>query len=543
MGFDLKNKKILIVDDFSTFRGSIKKMLLLSGARNIDEADSGENAIFKMENNSYDIVLCDYNLGHGKKDGQQILEEAKHNKLIRFSTVFIMLTAENTVQMVMGAVEYQPDDYLIKPISRGVLIQRLEKIVQKKSDFEDIEKAIRNKEYMSAVSLCDEHVKNNPKNMLEYMRLKSDLSIMIGHYDDAIDVFEKVLLLRDIPWARLGIGKILFLKGEYLKAKDVFHLIIEENKSFMEAYDWLAKTLEELGSLDEAQQVLVTATGLSPKAILRHQKIGKISYRIDDYEKAEEAFKEAINIGKNSCFKSPSDYTGLAKTYMEKDSSEDALSILDSARNEFNGDQGAMLQTYTTEGIVFKKMNREEDAKKAVEEATKIEAGFSGNVPVESKMELAQICFETGAKEKGIEFMKDIVRNNHDNEKLLEKVQDVFKIVELEDEGEKVIESTKNEMVQLNNQGVSLVEEGKLEEATAYFDKAAKGHSENKIINANAAHALIKYMRKNGTDDQKLYKTIQYLDKVKEIDPSYEQYQKLLTMYDALKDSEANSNK
>ncbi len=537
MAIDLKNKKFLVVDDFATFRSSIKKMLMSSGARNIDEAESGDDAILKMKNKSYDIVLCDYNLGHGKKDGQQILEEAKHNKLIKFSTVFIMLTAENTMDMVMGAVEYQPDDYLIKPISRGMLIQRMEKIIQKKTDFEDIEKAIRNKEYISAISLCDEHVKINPKNILEYMRLKSDLSIMIGHYDDAAAVFDKVLSLRDITWAQLGIGKICFLNGEFLKAKDIFQTIIEENKSFMEAYDWLAKTLEELGSLEEAQQVLITATEISPKAILRHQEIGKISYSIDDYDKAEAAFKTAIDIGKNSCFKSPSDYTGLAKTFMEKDSSEDALSILGSARDEFNGDQGAMLQTCTTEGIVFKKMNREEDAKKSVEEATKIAGSLSGKVPVETTIELAQICFETGEKEKGMEFMKGIVRNNHDNEKLLKKLQNVFMNAELEDEGEKVIASTKNEMVELNNRGVRLVEEEKLEEAIAYFEKAASGHSENKIINANAAHALIMFMRKNGTDDQNLYKAIQYLDKVKKIDPSYEKYQNLLNMYEAVKGS------
>ena len=149
-----------------------------------------------MKRQAYDIVLCDYNLGFDKKDGQQVLEEAKHRGLIRYSSIFIMLAAENTMPMVMGAVEYQPDDYLIKPITKDILKTRIEKFIKKKADFLDIEKALLNKEYIRTIELCDEHIKSNPKNMLEYLRLKSDTFITIGRYEDATAVCEKVLAMR-----------------------------------------------------------------------------------------------------------------------------------------------------------------------------------------------------------------------------------------------------------------------------------------------------------------------------------------------------------
>ena len=104
MVIDYKHKKILIIDDFSSFRRLMVRMLESLGAKDIDDAYSGDVAIRKMEGKAYDIVLCDYNLGHDKKDGQQILEEAKHRGLIRYSSIFVMLTAENTMPMVMGAV-------------------------------------------------------------------------------------------------------------------------------------------------------------------------------------------------------------------------------------------------------------------------------------------------------------------------------------------------------------------------------------------------------------------------------------------------------
>lgn len=532
MLIDYKNKKILIIDDFSSFRRLMIRMLESFGAKNIDDAYSGDVAIQKMQDKAYDIILCDYNLGHDKKDGQQILEEAKHRNLIRYSSIFIMLTAENTMPMVMGAVEYQPDDYMIKPITKEMLTRRLEKNIKRKADFEEIENAIRSKEYMRAISLCEERAKNNPRYMLEYLRLKGDLCITTGLYDQAVSVFNEVLAMREIPWAKMGMGKVHFHRGEYLMAIDMFRSVLDENKTYMEAYDWLAKTLQELGSLEEAQQVLLTATEISPKAILRHQTIGDISYKIDDYDTAEKAFKSAITIGKHSCFKSPSYYTGLARTMIKKDSSGEALSVLGSARNEFKANREALFQTVAMQGVVYKELNREEEAKKAIHEATRLLEKLSGRIPVDASLDLARVCFDLGEKDKGMEFVQNVVKNNHDNDKVLGMVQEVFRDARLEEEGADIVAAAKKEVIQMNNQGVGLIEEGKLKEAIEYFEKAAKGLPENKIINANAAQAFIMYMQKTGANDRYLYLASQFLDRIKNIDPSYDKYQKLLNMYE-----------
>ncbi|MBI5740315.1 MAG: tetratricopeptide repeat protein [Nitrospirae bacterium] len=534
MSIDFKNKKFLVVDDFSEFRRLMRRMLESLGVRDIDDASGGEIAIQKMKTKAYDIILCDYNLGYGKKDGQQILEEAKHRGLVRYSTVFIMLTAENTMPMVMGAVEYQPDDYLIKPITKEILTLRLEKNIRRKEDSEVIERAIRKNEYTRAIALCDELILKNPKNRLEYLRVKSDLYLSTGRYSEATAVFEEVLSMRDILWARMGLGKVYFLSGEHVRAKEIFQSLVEENKTLMEAYDWLAKTLEAMGSLEEAQKVLISATEISPKAILRHQAIGKISYRIEDYDTAGQAFKSAISIGKHSCFKSPSDYTGLAKTLVNKDSSGEALSVLGEARKEFKGDSDAMLQTAVTEGLVFKKMNREEDARNAVQEASKLMDGYSGSIPLEATMDLAKVCFDLGEKEAGLKFIQNVMRNNHDNDKVVKMVRDVFKEANLEKEGEDLIIAAKTELLKLNNKGVGLAEEGKLEEAIEYFEKAVRVFPDNKIVNANAAQVLIMHIKKNGRNDKHLYKVSQYLDRIRKIDPSYDRYKELLDVYEKL---------
>ena len=128
--WSLKDKKILVVDDFAEMRTTLRGMLESYDANAVTMASSGEEAIQLISNNRYDVILCDYNLGDGK-DGQQVLEEAKLRGKLPYASVFIMITAETTSFMVMGALEHQPDDYLAKPFTRTVLQSRIKRQLEK----------------------------------------------------------------------------------------------------------------------------------------------------------------------------------------------------------------------------------------------------------------------------------------------------------------------------------------------------------------------------------------------------------------------------
>ena len=151
--WSLKGKHILIIDDFPGMRSMLKNMLTVYCPDTITEATNGEEAINFITENQYDVILCDYNLGPGK-DGQQVLEEAKEKDLIPYSSIYIMTTAENTAEMVMGAVEYIPDGYLSKPFTKEVLISRLKKLVEKKENLREISFAIQQRDYVSAIDIC-----------------------------------------------------------------------------------------------------------------------------------------------------------------------------------------------------------------------------------------------------------------------------------------------------------------------------------------------------------------------------------------------------
>ena len=188
--WSLQKKYILIIDDFAGMRSTLRNMLAPFRPEHIAEARSGEDALNQIREHDFDIILCDYNLGPGK-DGQQILEEIKEQELLQYSSIYIMTTAENTSEMVMGAVEYSPDDYLSKPFTKEVLISRLKKLLARKSSLNKISTATKQRDYESAIALCDAQLSENPNNRFELLKIKTELLLRINDYDSV----EKIIVL------------------------------------------------------------------------------------------------------------------------------------------------------------------------------------------------------------------------------------------------------------------------------------------------------------------------------------------------------------
>ncbi|MEN6620228.1 MAG: tetratricopeptide repeat protein, partial [Smithella sp.] len=530
---NLKAKKVLVVDDFFNFRLNLKKMMRSFNVVYLDDAGSGEEAIWKMSVRKYDIILCDYHLGEGKS-GQQVLEEGKFRGYINYSTIFIMITAENAADMIMAAVEYQPDDYLIKPFAKEVLIKKIQNLIERKGNLKEIEKAVVEESYSKAVGMCDNLIAKSPRNLAEVMKLKGEIYLKMGAYKEAAEFYDKILLMGNIAWAMLGKGRTCLMAEQYEDAKNIFENIIAKNNKIMAAHDYLAQTLLKMNNPQDAQAVLTKAISISPRAILRQKNLGNIAYRNEDYGTAENAYKATVEQGKYSCFKSPTDYTNLAKTMVWRNNPGEGLNVLENAKNVFPEDDEARLHVSLTETYVYKKIEKEAEALMAMVEAQQILEEKAGEISTDLKLGLARAYFINGENEKGTDIIMHIVQENHDNNELLDDVRGVFRETGLEDIGQTIIKESRQEIIDLNNAGVRLVQEGKLAEAITLFERAAFQLPENKIINANAAQVLILYMKENGIDGQSLINVKTYLDRVQKIDESYKDLPVLKAMYHEL---------
>jgi len=530
---NLKSKKVLVVDDFLNFRLTLKNMLRSFDVIHLDDAGNGDDAIRKMAAGKYDIILCDYNLGEGKS-GQQVLEEGKFRGYINYSTIFVMITAENSLEMIMGAAEYQPDDYLIKPFAKEILGNKIKQLIERKENLSAIEKSLAAENFSEALQLCDLLIKKSPRNLSEILKMKGEILLKKGAYKEAAEFYNRMLLMGNVSWVMIGRGKTALLAGQYAEAKDIFEHILEKNDKVMPAYDYLAQTLLKMNDPQAAQEVMMNAVSISPRAILRQKNLGNLAYRNEDYFTAETAYKATVAQGKHSCFKSPSDYTSLAKTMVQMDNPEAGLDVLASARQVFPEDNEAKLHVRVTESYVYKKLNRTEDAVKALNEAQKIVEDYDGSLPADLQLDLARTYIINGDDKKGSELIRRILRDNHDDNEMLDNVRLVFRETGMADEGRKIIEDVREEIFGLNNAGVKLAQDGKLAEAIAYFEEAALQLPQNKIINANTAQVLMLYMQENGSDEERLSDVKIYLDRVKKADENFKDLPLLWTMYNGL---------
>lgn len=530
MPLDFSRITVLIIDDFQNMRTTLRKMLQSIGVSEIDTAANGKEGIECLGRRAYDVVLCDYNLGEGK-DGQQVLEEAKHRRLIGYSSVFVMITAENTMEMVMGAMEYKPDDYLTKPFNKDLLKSRLEKLVARKRDFVPIEKAIGAQDYSRAIALCDALSERSPRSRSELLRVKAELLVEAGEYEAAKAVCEQVLAVRNLPWARLILGKALFHSGDLTAARDLFQRLKDENRSYMEAYDWLARTLMALNESASAQEVLLQAVELSPKAILRQRMLGDLATQNEDFTVAERAFRRAAGLGRESVYRNPVDFAGLARSLVKNGAGSEAVKTLHRMRTEFKGEAEGSLKAALTAGEVFKALDREAEARAAVEEAAQRYAELGGAVSPELSLDMAKGYLLAGDREKGIALMQEVARNHHENEALLAAAGRVFREAGMEEEGQRLIADAREEVRRLNNEGVALFKSGEVEKAIRLFEEAASRMPDNRAVNLNAAQVLLVKMQKEGREESALRKAGDYLGRVGKRHPTNPTYMKLRQVY------------
>ena len=61
--------KFLIVDDQKTMRRVIKNLMQQLNIENVDEAADGQEALQKLVQNRYDVILSDWNIGTDDRTG------------------------------------------------------------------------------------------------------------------------------------------------------------------------------------------------------------------------------------------------------------------------------------------------------------------------------------------------------------------------------------------------------------------------------------------------------------------------------------------
>ena len=526
---DFKDKTFLVIDDIIGVRSSMRITISTLGGVKIDMAANAADAINKIEHRTYDIILCDYSLGDAK-DGQQLLEELKRRRLIKSATIFMMVTAERSYEKVVSAVELAPDDYLIKPFSGEVLRLRLERLVNKKTFLAPIFDLMERQEFRKAVQMCDQRLQAAGPYLLDLLRLKGELLLLVSDFAGARQVYEHILTMREIPWARMGLAKAQFFEENFQAAAEGFQQIVADHPNYMSAYDWLAKSHSALGDEAAAQRVLMEAVAKSPRMLQRQKDLGETAYHNEDLETAQDAFESVLEFGKFSSFAEPEDYANLSRVFLDKGEYTQALSVMGNARKAFENSAEVMLHAAVMDSMIHDKAGDKAAAEQAFSAARELFEG-AAKKPEAVALDMVRACYQHGDQATGEKIAQNLVKNNHDNAALLKRTEQMFQRMGLHDQGKELIHNSAREVIALNNRAVKLAQAGDLKGSVALLMQAAEQIGNNNVVVLNAAHAILTYIGQTGWDEDLALAARGYLDAVKQRDPEHKKYLMLATLY------------
>ena len=514
----LAGKNILIVEDYPAMRKTIRDMLYTLEADTIVEADNGANAINAMTKTNFDIVLCDYNLGNGK-NGQQVLEEARYRKLIRRHCIFIIIAAEQSVSMVLGAMDSKPDEYLAKPFNAQQLFSRIERNLIRKQYLHGIEKEILRGNLSQAVQICDQLLADNNKKMRTHLlKKRAELATLVGDFDTARKIYQDIVQDRDLPWARLGLGIIEYQQGHFDEAIAIFELLLKDNPMFLDGYDWLSRTYEAQDKPQDVQQVLNQAVDLSPQSILRQKKLAATAEKNGNIELAEKAYKATVTLGKHSVYKSCADFTNLAKLYAKSNESTQALRTLKEMRREYPNNPEAELRATTLEVELHKNVGNEELANQCLQKALLLSKDLGNQMPKDLQLDIARTCFLQNQVAQAEEILNGLIKTNIDDDGFINDIRRMQSSIGMDNHSEELIQNTKRALVATNNKGVALYRQGKFKEAMALFEKAMAAMPDNKTIIINMLKIVIYDLKNGQINEEKLLRAQELFKKARQVD-------------------------
>ncbi len=511
--------RALVVDDFPGMRSALKMTLSNFGMARIDLASNAAEAIFRIQNNHYDVILCDFNLGEGR-DGQQLLEELRHRRLIRLQTVFIIVTAESIYEKVVATAELAPDDYMLKPFSAEVMRNRLESILRRKQTFAKVYQHHEAGDLEAAIGACDRIIHDTPRYLVDALRFKGDALNSLGRSPEAEALYKQIVQMRPIPWARLGLAKSLHQQKKDEAAEEILRDLLEHSPELVAAYDLLADV--RLARKDDigAQAALQAGVDISSRTVRRQQKLGNLAMDNGDLDTATTAYAAAIEKGRHSVFITPVDYGNLCRVQVERGDLNAAMETLKKGKLALQASPEGQLVTAVAQSRIHTRNGNEAEAVRALDEAARLRTN-GAHADGALLLDMAEGCLAHGRNELADALISVAARNAHDSEALLSKARQLFEQAGRAEEGASVLALATSEVRKLNDEGVMKAHKSDFDGAIERLLSASELAPNNPRILMNGIWVILKYLEQNGMNEEKLTKARDLLTEVERLSPGH----------------------
>lgn len=527
----LRSLTALIIEPQSGMRANLHNMLNLCGITKIDHAVSSGTAIRPLKARSYDLILCEYDLGDGQ-DGQQLLEDLRHNKLIPLWTIFIIVTAERAYERVVSAAELAPTDYILKPFTADNLMDRIGRAIDKRTAFLPVYHLMEHGNLQEAIEICQTGETKYPKYAPDFMRLRAELHVILGEAEAAEKIYQLLLATKAIAWARLGLAKTLFMQNKLGEAEMLLATLVAESSEYLDAHDWLARTREAGGKLQEAKDTLLQAVTISPHSVGRLRKLGDIALETGDVELAERSFQKVVSKARHSEFRDPEDHVRLVRALVKKGDAKQATGLIRDMERALSGSGKTTVCKAVATALVHQQNG---DSAGAADElnAAVLACRDALGVSNDLKMELARQCFDHNLDAGAAEVMRDVM-SNAAGEMAMAKAVQVFERSGRSGLAQSVAKESRRQVLEMVSNGAERARQGDYAGAVEMMAGAVQKLPENPQVVFNAAVAALKCLEHMGWDTRLGDQARRYMEAARRLDPSNPRLQPLSEMYQGI---------
>lgn len=509
--------EVLVVDSQARVRAQLRAMLASIGIESPHFAVSATMAMRRLRAQRFDLVLCEYNLGEGQ-DGQHLLEDLRQHGIIALDTLFVMITAERNYERVISACELLPNDYILKPLTAEILRVRLLRAFEKREAFLPVWELMKIGDPVGALEACREARNRHPQYLIDFMRLQAELHAQVGQIDEAETRYREILAARPIPWASLGLARMLVVRQAWVEAEHLLAELVARHERFIEAHELLARVLEETGRPAEACEALQRASELSPYRLPRLRRLGELALQAGDAARAERSLAEAVKRGSYSEFRDPEDHVRLLQAQLARDRLDEARATLgDLERAMVRHPKGELCMAVGS-ALIEGHRNDRDGLRGAMRRALGKPERIRELSPALRK-DLLELCYDRQLEDEGRQLLADLMRT-HTDDRTLASTRASLKARGFEALSEQVEQQVQAEVRTLVGTGAEKARAGDFDGAVAEMMNAARKMPGNPHVLFNAALALLRHIEHRGWNEAFAAQASSLIERIQRLAPA-----------------------
>jgi CheY-like chemotaxis protein len=517
----------LVIDDISAMRHAIRSQLQSIGMHVVSVACSADEALTQLQSTSYDLIMCDYNL-NSTSTGQHFLEYLRTENILSATTLFVMLTAETEYSFVANAVEFMPDDYLLKPCSETKLRSRVERLIDRRTFLMPVLKALNAKQYQIALAACDKLLDIAPddRRVMDVLKRKAEAQLAVNDYAGVVETYAKASVIRpDTPWIMLGLARTHFALGDLTLATKIASELIEKNKYYVAAYELLAAIHLAQNDEEGAYELEKRASDIFPTS-KRYRTVSEAAFLLGKLDDAKTNSEAAIRLSSGSMVEKSDDFLSLAQTQVDMGDHMAAIVTLEKNARK-HGDSGVfgvikgaiLAQAYYDGGDHDK-------AKKLLGRATAQLANRSDSAAMTA---LGKSALKTGDMISGLRLLTQAVQSSgKDERRIARHVKKSMLDTGHQDKVDDVIDGGRKRILLLIDESTRLMRIANFVEANYKIIEALEIHQENIEALLAAAQLHLLWLKHDGFDDAVSKRAKFYLSTLDKLVPSN---QKVMNFY------------